>query len=113
MALVKGKSLRFHAKLGTVQVEMESPQSRDRVSGFTAENGTFVNGDTEIMNRVGSPSTSAAKGGYLPAYGTWPYDSWAKVGNFTWIHHVYNGQHIYLPVRQWNGNSSTPWGTFK
>lgn len=82
-------------------------------AGFTAESGTFVNGDTEIMNRVGSPSTSAAKGGYLPAFGTWPYDSWAKVGNFTWIHHVYNGQHIYLPVRQWSGNTSTPWGTFK
>lgn len=82
-------------------------------AGFTAESGTFVNGDTPIMNRVGAPSTGAAQGGYLPAYGTWPYDSWAKVGNFTWIHHVYNGQHIYLPVRQWTGNSSTPWGTFK
>lgn len=83
-------------------------------AGFTAESGTFANGDTKIMNRVGSPSTSAAKGGYLPAYGTWPYDSWAKVGNYTWIHHVYNGQHIYLPVRQWNANgTSTPWGTFK
>jgi len=83
-------------------------------SGFTAENGTFINGDTPIMNRVSSPSTGAAQGGYLPAFGSWAYDSWAKVGNFTWIHHVYNGQHIYLPVRQWNANgTSTPWGTFK
>lgn len=82
-------------------------------AGFKSESGTFINGDTKIMNRVGSPSTSAAKGGYLPAYGTWHYDSWAKVGSYTWIHHVYNGQHIYLPVRKWNGNASTPWGKFK
>lgn len=80
-------------------------------AGFTAEKGTFVNGDTKIMNRVGAPNTTAAQGGYLPAYGEWPYDSWAKVGNYTWIHHVYNGQHIYLPVRKWP--SGTAWGTFK
>ena len=80
-------------------------------AGFTAEKGTFVNGDTKIMNRIGSPSTSAAQGGYLPAYGTWAYDSFKKVGNFTWIHHVYNGQHVYLPVREWP--SGKAYGTFK
>lgn len=104
--------------VGTVVTSKPAPAAKPQAAsvpaGFTAENGTFVNGDTEIMNRVGSPSTSAAKGGYLPAYGTWPYDSWAKIGNYTWIHHVYNGQHIYLPVRQWHANgTSTPWGTFK
>lgn len=105
--------------VGTVVTSKPAPAAKPKPAsnvpaGFTAENGTFVNGDTEIMNRVGAPSTSAAKGGYLPAYGTWPYDSWAKIGNYTWIHHVYNGQHIYLPVRQWNANgTSTPWGTFK
>lgn len=82
-------------------------------AGFTPQNATFINGDTPIMNRIGSPSTSARQGGYLPAYGTWKYDSFAKIGNYTWIHHVYNGVHVYLPVRQWHGNSSTPWGTFK
>jgi hypothetical protein len=83
-------------------------------TGLTAEKGVFVNGDTEIMNRVGSPSTSAAQGGYLPAGGTWAYDGWIKTNGFTWIHHMYAGQHIYLPVRQWNANgTSTPWGTFK
>lgn len=87
------------------------PTSANIPAGFTAENGTFVNGDTPIMNRVGAPNTSAQQGGYLPAGGTWVYDSWAKVGNFTWIHHIYNGQHIYLPVRQWPGG--TAWGTFK
>ncbi|AWV72559.1 N-acetylmuramoyl-L-alanine amidase [Latilactobacillus curvatus] len=87
------------------------PSTSNIPSGFTPENGTFVNGDTQIMNRVGAPSTSAQQGGYLPAYGEWPYDSWAKVGNYTWIHHMYGNQHIYLPVREWpNG---TAWGTFK
>lgn len=80
-------------------------------AGFTAEKGTFVNGDTQIMNRVGAPSTSAQQGGYLPAYGEWPYDSWAKVGNYTWIHHMFENKHIYLPVREWP--SGTAWGTFK
>lgn len=86
-------------------------QSSNIPAGFTPENGTFVNGDTQIMNRVGAPSTSAQQGGYLPPNGEWVYDSWAKVGNYTWIHHVYNGQHIYLPVREWP--SGIAWGTFK
>ncbi|WP_125767375.1 N-acetylmuramoyl-L-alanine amidase [Lapidilactobacillus wuchangensis] len=83
-------------------------------AGFTPQDATFVNGDTPIMNRIGSPSTAAKEGGYLPAYGTWKYDSYAKIGSYTWIHHVYNGVHVYLPVRQWYWNgTSTPWGTFK
>jgi len=87
------------------------PAASNIPSGFKPENGTFVNGDTQIMNRVGTPSTSAQQGGYLPPNGEWVYDSWAKVGNYTWIHHVYNGQHIYLPVREWP--RGTAWGTFK
>lgn len=78
-------------------------------AGFTPENGTFVNGDTEIMNRVGAASFTAQKGGYLPAYGTWKYDSWRRVGNYVMIHHIYNGVHVFLPVRY----NSTAWGTFK
>lgn len=89
----------------------QKPAASNIPSGFTAENGTFVNGDTKIMNRVGSPSTTAQQGGYLPAYGEWPYDSWAKVGNYTWIHHMFENKHIYLPVREWpSGNA---WGAFK
>ena len=88
-----------------------TPTPTNIPSGFTPENGTFVNGDTKIMNRVGAPSTSAQQGGYLPAYGTWPYDSWAKVGNFTWVHHMYGNQHVFLPVREWP--SGKPYGEFK
>lgn len=88
-----------------------TPTPTNIPSGFTPENGTFVNGDTKIMNRVGAPSTSAQQGGYLPAYGTWPYDSWAKIGNFTWVHHMYGNQHIFLPVREWP--SGKPYGEFK
>ena len=76
------------------------PAASNIPSGFTPEKGTFVNGDTEIMNRVGAPSTSAQQGGYLPPNGEWVYDSWAKVGNYTWIHHMWGNKHIFLPVRK-------------
>ncbi|SOB42763.1 peptidoglycan recognition protein family protein [Latilactobacillus sakei] len=86
-----------------------TPSNSNVPAGFTPENGTFVNGDTEIMNRVGAASFNAAQGGYLPAYGTWKYDSWKRVGNYVMIHHVYNGVHVFLPVRY----NSAAWGTFK
>lgn len=95
----------------TTPTNPTTPSNSNIPAGFTPENGTFVNGDTEIMNRVGAPSTSAQQGGYLPAGGTWVYDSWAKIGNYTWVHHIYGGQHIYLPVRQWPAGAA--WGTFK
>lgn len=85
------------------------PSNSSVPAGFTPENGTFVNGDTEIMNRVGAASFNAAQGGYLPAYSSWKYDSWKRVGNYVMIHHVYNGVHVFLPVRY----NSTAWGTFK
>lgn len=86
-----------------------TPSNSNVPAGFTPENGTFVNGDTEIMNRVGAASFNAAQGGYLPAYNSWKYDSWKRVGNYVMIHHVYNGVHVFLPVRY----NSTAWGTFK
>lgn len=86
-----------------------TPNNSNIPAGFTAETGTFVNGDTEIMNRVGAASFNAAQGGYLPAYSSWKYDSWKRVGNYVMIHHVYNGMHVFLPVRE----GSVAWGTFK
>lgn len=93
----------------TNPVNPVKPSNSNVPAGFTPENGTFVNGDTEIMNRVGAASFTAQKGGYLPAFGTWKYDSWKRVGNYVMIHHVYNGVHVFLPVRY----NSTAWGTFK
>ncbi|WP_461213208.1 SH3 domain-containing protein [Lacticaseibacillus sp. GG6-2] len=101
------------SKPATQSVAKSASKSSGLPAGATAESGTFVNGDTKIMNRVGKPSTSAQEGGYLPAGASWKYDGFIKTGGYTWITHVYQGQRIYLPVRQWNGNSSTPWGTFK
>ena len=86
-----------------------TPSNSNVPAGFTPENGTFVNGDTPIMNRIGAASFNAAQGGYLPAYTSWKYDSWKRVGNYVMIHHVYNGVHVFLPVRY----NSTAWGTFK
>lgn len=86
-----------------------TPSNSNVPAGFTPENGTFVNGDTPIMNRIGAASFNAAQGGYLPAYTSWKYDSWKRVGNYVMIHHVYNGVHVFLPVRY----NSAAWGTFK
>lgn len=82
-------------------------------SNFVPEKGTFVNGDTPIMNRIGTPSTMATAGGYLPAYGTWEYDSIQRIGDYTWCHHLYNGLHIFIPVRIWYADgTSLPYGEF-
>lgn len=86
-----------------------TPSNSNIPAGFTPENGTFVNGDTEIMNRVGAASFNAAQGGYLPPYTAWKYDSWKRVGNHVMIHHMWGNKHIFLPVRY----NSTAWGTFK
>lgn len=93
----------------TTPTNPTTPSNSNIPAGFTPENGTFVNGDTEIMNRVGAASFNAAQGGYLPAYNSWKYDSWKRVGNYVMIHHVYNGVHVFLPVRY----NSAAWGTFK
>ncbi|AWZ43462.1 N-acetylmuramidase [Latilactobacillus sakei] len=93
----------------TTPINPTKPSNSNIPAGFTPENGTFVNGDTPIMNRVGAASFNAAQGGYLPAYTSWKYDSWKRVGNYVMIHHVYNGVHVFLPVRY----NSTAWGTFK
>ncbi|CAM2783292.1 peptidoglycan recognition family protein [Latilactobacillus sakei] len=93
----------------TTPTNPTTPSNSNIPAGFTPENGTFVNGDTEIMNRVGAASFNAAQGGYLPAYSSWKYDSWKRVGNYVMIHHVYNGVHVFLPVRE----GSVAWGTFK
>ena len=93
----------------TTPTNPTTPSNSNIPAGFTPEDGTFINGDAEIMNRIGAASFNAAQGGYLPAYTSWKYDSWKRVGNYVMIHHVYNGVHVFLPVRY----NSTAWGTFK
>ncbi|MGV3336682.1 peptidoglycan recognition protein family protein [Latilactobacillus curvatus] len=93
----------------TTPTNLTTPSNSNIPAGFTPENGTFVNGDTEIMNRVGAASFNAAQGGYLPPYTAWKYDSWKRVGNYVMIHHMWGNKHIFLPVRE----GSYPWGTFK
>ncbi len=52
----------------TNPTKQTTPSNSNVPAGFTPENGTFVNGDTPIMNRIGAASFNAAQGGYLPAY---------------------------------------------
>lgn len=93
----------------TTPINPTMPSNSNIPAGFTPENGTFVNGDTPIMNRVGAASFNAAQGGYLPAYNSWKYDSWKRVGNYVIIHHKWGNKDMFLPVRY----NSTAWGTFK
>ncbi|WIE01547.1 N-acetylmuramoyl-L-alanine amidase [Latilactobacillus curvatus] len=93
--------------------EPNKPATSNIPAGFTSENGTFINGDTEIMDRVGGASVYNTRGEYLKPYGTWKYDSYKRIGNLVWIHQLFfNGTQnidVFIPVRE----GSYPWGTFK
>lgn len=97
----------------TTPTKPTTPSNSNIPAGFTAEKGTFVNGDTPIMDRVGGASVNNTRGEYLRPYASWPYDSYKRIGNLVWIHQkFFNGSRnvdVYLPVRY----NSTPWGTFK
>lgn len=87
--------------------------------GFTKESGTFRCGGTPIRNREWAPSLSNKSTGQLGAYQYQKYDSYAKVGKYTWIHYTVIGKNnfhheYYLPVREWHADgTSTAWGTFQ
>ncbi|ANY14186.1 hypothetical protein BCY75_09360 [Latilactobacillus curvatus] len=97
----------------TTPTNPTTPSNSIIPAGFTRENGTFVNGDTEIMDRVGGASVNNTRGEYLKPYATWKYDSYKRIGNLVWIHQkFFNGTRnidVFIPVRE----GSYPWGTFK
>ncbi|MCP8858941.1 N-acetylmuramoyl-L-alanine amidase [Latilactobacillus curvatus] len=90
-----------------------TPSNSTIPAGFTPERGTFINGDTPIMDRVGGASVYNTRGEYLQPYASWSYDSYKRIGNLVWIHQVFfNGTRnidVFIPVRE----GSYPWGTFK
>ena len=90
-----------------------TPSNSNVPAGFTPERGTFINGDTPIMDRVGGASVYNTRGEYLQPYASWAYDSYKRIGNLVWIHQVFfNGTRnidVFIPVRE----GSYPWGTFK
>lgn len=84
-------------------------------SGFTPEKATFTNGDTPFPIRLGSASLSAPKDGNIGVGAKFAYDSVAKIGKYTWVHQMHNGNHRYLPVREWGLTgwpNGKPYGTF-
>lgn len=93
--------------------EPAKPSTSNIPAGFTPENGTFINGDTEIMDRVGGASVNNTRGEYLKPYGAWKYDSYKRIGNLVWIHQTFfNGTRnidVFIPVRE----GTVAWGTFK
>ncbi|MFD1484700.1 peptidoglycan amidohydrolase family protein [Lacticaseibacillus baoqingensis] len=66
--------------------------------GFTAENGTFINGDTPVMMRYNTASTADTPAGYLPPHGTFAYDSKKRVGGHMWVHHMDGAHDVYCPT---------------
>lgn len=97
----------------TTPTNPTTPNNSNIPAGFTPENGTFVNGDTPIMDRVGGASVYNTRGEYLQPYASWAYDSYKRIGNLVWIHQLFfNGTRnidVFIPVRE----GSYPWGTFK
>lgn len=97
----------------TTPTNPTAPSNSKIPVGFTPENGTFINGDTPIMDRVGGASVYNTRGEYLQPYASWSYDSYKRIGNLVWIHQLFfNGTQnidVFIPVRE----GSYPWGTFK
>ncbi len=89
-----------------------SSNSGKMANGFTAESGTFVNGDTPIKVRY-LAGTDAPRAGMLPAYTSIKYDSYVNYDGYTWVHYTgYNGDDLYLPTHP-TGTANNVWGTFK
>lgn len=81
-------------------------------NGFTAESGTFVNGDTPIQVRY-LAGTDASRAGMLPAGAAINYDSYVNFDGFVWVHYTgYNGRDLYLPTHP-SGTANNVWGIFK
>lgn len=81
-------------------------------NGFTAENGTFINGDTPIQVRY-LAGTNAPRAGMLPAGAVIKYDSYINYDGYIWVHYTgYNGADLYLPTHP-SGTANNVWGTFK
>lgn len=81
-------------------------------NGFTAESGTFVNGDQSIQVRY-LAGTDAPRAGILPASAEIKYDSYINYDGYVWVHYVgYNGRDLYLPVHP-SGTANNIWGIFK
>ncbi|WP_158234262.1 N-acetylmuramoyl-L-alanine amidase [Loigolactobacillus backii] len=81
-------------------------------NGFTAENGTFVNGNQQIAVHV-LAGTDASVTGYLPAGASIKYDSYINYDGYVWVHYTgYNGADLYLPTHP-SGTANNVWGTFK
>lgn len=81
-------------------------------NGFTAESGTFVNGDQPIQVRY-LAGVDASRAGMLPAGTAINYDSYVNFDGYVWVHYTgYSGDDLYLPTHP-SGTANNVWGTFK
>lgn len=81
-------------------------------NGFTAESGTFVNGDQPIQVRY-LAGVDASRAGMLPAGTAINYDSYVNFDGYVWVHYTgYSGDDLYLPTHP-SGTANNVWGAFK
>lgn len=81
-------------------------------NGFTAESGTFVNGDQPIQVRY-LAGVDASRAGMLPAGTAINYDSYVNFDGYVWVHYTgYSGDDLYLPTHP-SGTANNAWGMFK
>lgn len=89
-----------------------APTAGKMANGFTAESGTFINGDTPIQVRYRA-GVDAPRAGMLPAGASINYDSYINYDGYVWVHYTgYNGRDLYLPTHP-SGTANNVWGTFK
>ncbi|WP_161526428.1 N-acetylmuramoyl-L-alanine amidase [Enterococcus sp. JM9B] len=76
-------------------------------AGFSKEEATFVNGDTQITTRTNKPSLKGTVGKALKPHEKVAYLGWKVSEGYTWI---YTKDKRYIPVRL---VGKAAWGTFK
>lgn len=80
--------------------------------GFTVHSGTFTNGSVAVNNHEWAPTTANKSTGALPAYASQKYDSYAKIGKYTWIHYAILSKasgiyhQYYMATIEWSADGS-------
>lgn len=78
--------------------------------------GTWINGNTKVMSRFGSPFRSAPEGGWAPAGWKCNYDEIVRQDGHIWLGYTVEGKRKYIPVKTWNSKTGAvgkDWGTWK
>lgn len=81
------------------------------LTGFTKENGVFVNGTVAISMHE-APSTSSKTVAVLNPSKSVTYDAYKDVNGYVWVHYKSGDKDIFVPTHP-TGTANNVWGTFK